>query len=204
MLFEFFFVIQSLLLALHLEFLRINLFTLTQECLFFRCGANFGFDPLFSGSKGSRLFVFQDLLLLAPDGLLHGQEDQEDRHYDAGDRLQAHEAEGDDLGHALGLLRRHRHTVHEFGRDIARPGQEGVKERCGDPDRSHRNDIIHRHRHAVTANAALPFDMVQAVRKERHKDVGAGEPADILDKLSDEHENHAFRSHPTESATQSV
>ena len=66
------------------------------------------------------------------------------------------------------------------------------------------NDVVHAHGNAVTADAAAPLHMIQYIRKQRHKYIGAWQTADILNKLPDEHNNHVGGEQPAHRAADSV
>ena len=67
---------------------------------------------------------------------------------------------------------------------------EQIENAGADTHHRHSDNIIHRHSHTVTAAAILPLHMVQYVCKQRHEHIGARQSTNILNKLTDEHENH--------------
>ena len=116
--------------------------------------------------------------------------------------LKTNEGKGDNAGYRLGLCRCHGVAKSiKLGCYVARTCQKSVEDTGNYADHSAGDDVVYRHRNAVTANAALPLEVVECVCKECHKYVCAGQTANVLDKLTDKHYNHICGHDPANKAT---
>ena len=83
-------------------------------------------------------------------------------------------------------------------------GKQPVENAGADADHRHGDDVVDSHRNAVAAEARFPLHVVKNVGKQRHKDIGAGQPADVLDELPHQHNGHIGGVHPANGTADGV
>ena len=81
---------------------------------------------------------------------------------------------------------------------IACGGDNQIQESQTDAAENNTDGAVDGHGHAITTEAVLPFQMIQYIRKQCHKYIGAGKRPYIFDELSHQHNGHVGGCHPAD------